>query len=111
MGVIKETGRVCGLFQPGSVGLLCTTCGLMQLLHHISNIPGNCDWVDVCVESPTGDIVIIVKLMPLCVIRLSSATFKKNENRGVHNMVSLPGSLAIYINDKCTSQILRAQTC
>jgi hypothetical protein len=67
----------------------------MQLFHHISHIPGNCDGVDVSVESPTGDIVIIAKLVQQYFIRLlSSVTFKKNENRGVHNMVSLPGSLA-----------------
>jgi len=69
---------------------------MMQLFHQISNTPGNCNGVDVSVESPAGDIAIIVKLVQQCFIRFIFNTLKKKyENRGVQNMVSLPCSLAI----------------
>jgi hypothetical protein len=77
VGVINERGKGRDLFRQGSAGLLCINSGakrLMQLFHRISNVPGNCyDGVDVSVESPIGDIVIIVKLMPQCFICLLSA--------------------------------------
>jgi hypothetical protein len=107
VGVINAIGRGRDLFTPGSAGLFCISSGkrrVMQLSHRISNVPGNCyNGTDVSLESPIGDISIIVKLMPQCFIHLFSADviiirqlhYNKYENPSVYKVVSIPGTLAV----------------